>query len=101
MGTVDKDPATRQAAPHSSDQRRAEKLQNIESDVDRQIYQMVQVHNLGAEPHMRVASDSEQETPEGAESDLELENELKVLEGRGGRQQSADPGQKRKAAARQ
>ena len=100
MRTVDKDPTTRQAAPHPSDQRRAEKMHNIKSDVDRQIYQMVLVHNVGAEPRMRVPSDSDQETLEGPESDLELENELKVLEGRGGRKQSEDPGQKRKAVAR-
>ena len=75
-------------------------MQNMNSDVDRQIYQMVVVHNMGADAQMCVPLDSDQEMPEGLESDLELENELKVLAGLGGRQKREDPGLKRQAAAR-
>jgi hypothetical protein len=75
-------------------------MQNMSSDIDRQIYQMVVVHNMGADAQMRVPSDSEQETPEGLESDLELENELKVLAGLGGRKKREDAGLQRQAAAR-
>ena len=81
--------------------RRADKMKNMKSEVDRKLYQMILAHNKRADADMRVPSDSEEEVARDNGSELELDNELQILEGIAEREKREEMTLKRQAEARE